>query len=379
MDKRNISNEVVDVPQKKKNKGKKAFIVIIILIFAIIAGAVGGVFIYMNSLGINYHDEDDIIPEEEIVTNDDVLYEDLQEEEISDHHEIISAIRGDNSLSSTLYNWYHNSKGDIMSSKNVLNILIIGVDSRSGKIKGNSDVMMLASVNKEKQSITLCSFLRDSYTYFESSGGKGYYSKLTHAFSYGGADCLVNAIENNYKIAVDYFVAVDFEAFKGVIDEIGGVTLDVTQAEARAMENYGKISGIPYGDGVTLNGEQALLFARMRKIYASGDVKRTENQREVINAIIKKARTLSVSDLNDVVQTLGKYVYTDCSASKIVSLGTNAILGQWFNYQVYSMESPPESARKAYEGNSWMWIVDYPYSAQYVQKQIYGESNIVFE
>lgn len=378
MDKRNINNEVVDVPQKTKKSAKKSVIAIIAVILVIIIGAIGAVYLYIDSLDINYHTEDDIIPDDELETSDDVLFEDLQEEEVSEYYEIISTIRGDNSLSSTLKNWYH-SKGDIMSSKNVLNILIIGVDSRSGKIKGNSDVMMLASVNKEKQSITLCSFLRDSYTYFESTSGKGYYSKLTHAFSYGGADCLVNAIENNYKIAIDYFVAVDFSAFQKVIDEIGGVNLNVTQAEARAMENYGKISGIPYGDNVLLNGEQALLFARMRKIYASGDVKRTENQREVINAIIKKTRDLSVSDLNDVVQTLGEYVYTDCSASNIISLGSNAILGQWYNYQVYSMESPPESARKAHDGNSWMWIVDYPYSAQYVQKQIYGQTNIVIE
>ena len=377
MDKRNINNEVVDVPQKKKN-GKKITISIISIILVLIIGSVGGVYLYMNSIGINFHDEGDLVPDNELETSDELLYDDLQGEDVSEYYEIINTIRGDNSLSSTLYNWYH-SGGDIMSSKNVLNILIIGVDSRSGKIQGNSDVMMLASVNKEKQSITLCSFLRDSYTYFESSSGKGYYSKLNAAFSYGGADCLVKAIENNYKIAIDYFVAVDFKAFKNVIDEIGGVNLNVTQAEARAMENYGKISGIPYGDNVLLNGEQALLFARMRKIYTSGDVKRTENQREVINAIIKKARDLNVADLNDVVKTLGEYVYTDCSASKIVSLGSNAILGQWFNYQVYSMESPPESARQAYEGNAWMWIVDYPYSAQYVQKQIYGQTNIVIQ
>ncbi|MBQ8210054.1 MAG: LCP family protein [Clostridia bacterium] len=378
MDKRKISNEVVDVPQKKKKSAKKVIIAIVAIILVLIIGVVGAVYLYMHSLGINFHDENDIIPDSELGTSDDVLYDDLAGEEVSEYHEIISTVRGDNSLSSTLYNWYH-SGGDIMSSKNVLNILIIGVDSRSGKIQGNSDVMMLASINKKTQSITLCSFLRDSYTYFESSSGKGYYSKLTHAFSYGGADCLVKAIENNYKIAIDYFVAVDFSAFEKVIDEIGGVTLDVTQAEARAMENYGKISGIPYGDDVLLNGEQALLFARMRKIYASGDVKRTENQREVINAIIKKTKDLSISDLNNVVQTLGEYVYTDCSASKIISLGTNAILGQWYNYQVYSMESPPESARQDHKGNSWMWIVDYPYSAQYVQKQIYGETNIVIE
>ena len=117
----------------------------------------------------------------------------------------------------------------------------------------------------------------------------------------------------------------------------------------------------------------------MRKIYVSGDVQRTENQRKVINAIIKKSRTLGLADLNTVVQTLGEYVYTDCPTTKIISLGTNAILGKWYDFQVYSMEAPPESAREGYEGSAWIWLVDYPYSAQYVQKQIYGETNIVIQ
>ena len=117
----------------------------------------------------------------------------------------------------------------------------------------------------------------------------------------------------------------------------------------------------------------------MRMIYVTGDVQRTQNQRKVINAIIKKSRTLGLSDLNNVVQTLGEYIYTDCPATKIISLGTNAIIGKWYNFQVYSMDAPPQSARKEYKGNSWMWLVDYPYSAQYVQKQIYGESNIVIQ
>lgn len=376
MDRRNDVSEVIEIPPKKKTKvWKKVLIAVIIIIFVLIFAAVVGVMLYMNSIGINYVDPDDTY---EVNTNDDVLYDDLSEDEKDEYHSMITAVRDNSSISSQLYDWYTNG-GDHMSSSNVLNILIIGVDGRTGSMEGNSDVMMLASVNKKKQSITLCSFLRDSYTYFETSGGSGYYSKLNAAYSYGGADCLVNAIENNYKIKIDYFVAVDFNSFEKVIDAIGGVNLDVSQEEAEAMESYANISGVSYGENVCLNGEQALLFARMRKIYTTGDVQRTQNQRKVINAIIKKARTLSLGELNNVVQTLGEYVYTDCPMTKIVSLGSNAILGKWYDFQVYSMEAPPESAREAYNGSSWMWMVDYPYSAQYVQKQIYGETNIVIK
>lgn len=372
-----VASASAEKPEKKK-KGtlKKVILSIVVILLVIILALIGGIMIYMNSIGINHVDSTD---DNSGSKDDSVLYEDLAEEEKKEYYDMITAIRDNSDISTTLYNWYTND-GDHMASNNVLNILIVGIDASGGvPMQGNSDVMMLASVDKKNGRITLCSFLRDSYTYFEDSDGSGYYSKLNAAYAYGGADCLMNAIEYNYKIDVDYFVAVDFEAFEKVIDAIGGVNLDVTQKEAQAMEDYANISGVPYGENVLLNGEQALLFSRMRKIYVTGDVQRAENQRKVINAIIKKSRTLGLSDLNNVVQTLGEYVYTDCPMTKIISLGTNAILGKWYNFQVYSMEAPPLSAREEYNGSSWMWMVDYPYSAQYVQKQIFGESNIVIQ
>lgn len=372
-----VASASAEKPEKKK-KGtlKKVILSIVIILLVIILALIVGIMIYMNSIGINHVDSTD---DNSGSKDDSVLYEDLAEEEKEEYYDMITAIRDNSDISTTLYNWYTND-GDHMASNNVLNILIVGIDASGGvPMQGNSDVMMLASVDKKNGRITLCSFLRDSYTYFEDSDGSGYYSKLNAAYAYGGADCLMNAIEYNYKIDVDYFVAVDFEAFEKVIDAIGGVNLDVTQKEAQAMEDYANVSGVPYGENVLLNGEQALLFSRMRKIYVTGDVQRAENQRKVINAIIKKSRTLGLSDLNNVVQTLGEYVYTDCPMTKIISLGTNAILGKWYNFQVYSMEAPPLSAREEYKGSSWMWMVDYPYSAQYVQKQIFGESNIVIQ
>ena len=378
MQKRYDVSEVVEIPQNnKKNVVKKIVISVLLILLAFIFIGIVGVLIYINSIGINYVDtEDSSVGDNQ---NDAVLFEDLAEEEIEEYYDIITTIRDNSDISATLRNWYTNG-GDHMSSTNVINILIVGIDASGGvPMQGNSDVMMLASINKKEEKITLCSFLRDSYTYFEKSNGSGYYSKLNAAYAYGGADCLINAIENNYKIDIDYFVAVDFEAFEKVIDAIGGINLNVSEKEAQAMEKYANITGVPYGENVHLNGEHALLFSRMRMIYATGDVKRTENQRKVINAIIKKSRTLGLSDLNNVVQTLGEFIYTDCPSTKIVSLGTNAILGKWYNFQVYSMDAPPESAREAYNGSQWMWMVDYPYSAQYVQKQIFGESNIVIQ
>ncbi len=371
-------SETVEIPKKKRGSGFRRFLTaFFVTILVLIVGLTAAVFIYMHSLGINRIDLSDRSNDN---TNDDALFDGLSDDEKEKYYDMITAARGDSDRKTELYNWYKNGENDLMNKKDVLNILIVGVDASGNEpMHGNSDVMMLCSVDKKKGAITLCSFLRDSYTYYEVSEGNGVYSKLNAAYANGGAGCLMSAIEKNYKIDLNYFVAVDFEAFEKVIDAIGGINLNVTEKEAKAMEEYANITGVPYGENVLLNGEHALLFARMRKIYASGDVQRTENQRKVINAIIKKSKSLGLKDLNKVVQTLCQYVYTDCSTARILTLGANAILGRWYDFKVYSMEAPPETAREPYDGNSWMWIVDYPYSAQYVQKQIYGESNIVIQ
>ena len=378
MERRFDVSEVVEIPQVKNGrKVRKVLLTIIASMLSIVVVVVSGVFIYMNSIGINYvetENSDETINEN---NNNSVYVEELAEDDY-DSINMIKYVRSNSDTKSLLYNWYSND-GAHMKSKNVLNILIVGIDASGGEaMKGNSDVMMLASINRKEQKITLCSFLRDSYTYYENNSGNGIYSKINAAFANGGADTLMRAIEKNYKIELDYFVAVDFEAFEKVIEAIDGININLTKAEANEIKSMTG-SSVEYGENVLLNGKQALAFARIRRLYTTADVQRTENQRKIINAIIKKSKTLGIADLNNVIQTLGEYIYTDCPSTKMLSLGTNAILGKWYNYQVYSMEAPPESAREAYEGPPWLWIVDYPYSAQHVQKQIFGKSNIIIE
>lgn len=369
---RDLTQTVEIAPPKKH---KKKIIITVCVIVGVILIAVAGVFLYLHSLGINF-----MTREKTTKINSKPNYNqgEVDDDDERSYTSMISAITDDDDLSSILSGWY-SSEGDLMQNKNILNVLIIGIDGTgsSKDMTGNSDVMMLCSIDKKNKKITLNSFLRDSWTYFENDGS-GEYAKLNAAYAVGGPSCLVDAIENNYKIKIDYFVAVNFESFEKLIDAIGGINLTVTEDEKYAIEDYGHISGVPYGENVHLNGIQALLFSRMRKIYTSGDVQRTENQRRVINAIIAKAKAnLSISTLSNAVSAVAPYVYTDCSSANILSLGTSAILGKWYDFEIVSMESPGENARMPYEGSQWIWVVDYPYAAQCLQKQIYGESNII--
>ena len=225
----------------------------------------------------------------------DVIYE---EEQFSDIDGDINA----SNFKDALKKWATTGNEEKMSSKNVVNVLLIGADSRQGTNTGNTDVMMLVSLNKKTKQIKLVSFLRDSYLYVEGKNN-AYCMKLNAAFSMGGPEILMNTIENNYKIEIDDFVMVNFESFKSIIEAMDGVTVDVQKYEANYANNRYHMS-MPYGDDVTLTGEEALAFCRIRGCDADGDVSRTRRQRQVINAIMDRVKSASVSDLNKYLNAL---------------------------------------------------------------------------
>ena len=296
---------------------------------------------------------------------DDTIYEDGEFEDIN--IDIGSA-----DFKQALKDWATQGNENKMSSKNVINVLLVGADRSTNS--GNTDVMMLVSLNKKTKQLKLVSFLRDSYLYIDSSNGS-YCSKLNSAFSMGGPDCLLQTIENNYKIEIDNYVMVNFESFIEIIDAMGGITVDVQKYEADYNFKKFKIE-LPYGEDVTLNGKQALCFCRIRGCDADGDVSRTRRQRQVIESIINRVTTASVSDLNKYIDILLPYVDTGYSKTQILSLGVQALTGKWFNYERTQLQMPDEGSRTSGSANAWIWVVDYQLAAYNLQTEIYGQSNI---
>ncbi len=344
---------------KKKQRLVKVFSVILVLV--IIFGSALGIFINQkfNMMG-------------DIEDYTDVVYE----ENLEDMAEIDGDINASN-FKDALKLWATTGNNQKMSSKNVVNVLLIGADSRKGTNTGNTDVMMLVSLNKKTKQIKLVSFMRDSYLYIEGKNNS-YCSKLNAAFSMGGPETLMNTIENNYKIEIDDFVMVNFESFKSIIEAMGGITVDVQKYEANYANNRYKLS-MPYGDGVTLNGEEALAFCRIRGCDADGDVSRTRRQRQIINAMINRVTNASVSDLNSYLNALLPYIYTGFTKSEILSLGMKAITNGWAFYERSELQIPTPETRTSGSMGSWIWVVDYQLAAQTLQNELYGESNIVLE
>lgn len=358
--KKQSSNPVLrwfyNLPQKRQKLVK---VLSVLLVLLIISGSALGIFINskFNMMG-NVEDYTDVI---------------YEEEEFSDIDGDINA----SNFKDALKTWATTGNDEKMSSKNVVNVLLIGADSRQGTNTGNTDVMMLVSLNKKTKQIKLVSFMRDSYLYIEGKNNS-YCAKLNSAFSMGGPEVLLTTLENNYKIEIDDFVMVNFESFKSIIEAMDGITVDVQKYEANYANDRYKLS-MPYGDGVTLNGEEALAFCRIRGCDADGDVSRTRRQRQVINAMIDRVTNASISDLNSYLNALLPYVYTGFSKSEVLSLGMKAITNGWAFYERSELQIPTPETRTSGSMGSWIWVVDYQLAAQTLQYELYGDSNIKLE
>ena len=345
--------------KKRMSGGLKVLIGLLIVIALILAGGLAAFHILFN-----VGKDDPNIPTAFVEPEDEFVTENEGDKSA---HEIISEMRSNNTLSDILRDWAtNNDDTKLMYDDNVLNVILMGIDASGG----NSDVIMLVSVDEKDHKIFLTSFMRDSYTYMQTPNG-GAFAKVNAAYANGGADCLIDTIQNDYKIRVDYYATVNFRTFSAIVDKIGGVDVPVKQYEAEAMGNL-----YEWGDSVRLNGEQALMYCRIRYSDEDGDVSRTRRQRTFISSLINRCRDLPLSQLTEVVTTLLDYIRTDCSTAKILSLGTKALMNKWYDYEIVSMTMPAADFRKDYYGNAWVWIVDYPAAAQYLQTLIYDETNI---
>ncbi len=211
----------------------------------------------------------------------------------------------------------------LVSEAHVRNILLIGTDNAKGGT-ARSDSIMIASINKETGRITIVSILRD--THLDIPGHRE--SKVNAAYSWGGANLLIQTVEKNFGIKIDDFATVDFQMFTALIDGLGGIDIEVTEKEANYINyrhKYGKEKKpekVPSGENVHLSGYQALWYSRIRKL--DSDFMRTKRQRKVISAImanVKSRMTLTgVFQLVDIAQNVAPYIETTLSVNDFWSL-----------------------------------------------------------
>ncbi|MGD6778604.1 LytR family transcriptional regulator [Sutcliffiella horikoshii] len=192
-----------------------------------------------------------------------------------------------------------------------LSFLILGVDERPGD-KGRSDSMIVLTVNPNDKSMQMVSIPRDTRTEII---GKGFEDKINHAYAFGGPEMSIATVENFLDIPIDYFVQVNMESFKDIVDAVGGVTVDNKLEFSQNGHHF------PLGE-IELNGEEALSFSRMRSI--DSDFGRQQRQRDVIQGVINQGANISsVTKIDDILDILGNNVRTNLTFDEMVEIQSN--------------------------------------------------------
>lgn len=223
-----------------------------------------------------------------------------------------------------------------IDTSNIKSILLIGQDKREGESRQRSDSMILATLDKEKGTISLTSFMRDLYVAIP-----GYSStRINAAYAYGGMELLDETLEENFGVKINGNVEVDFDVFQILVDKVGGIDLELSQAEADYI--CGRDQSVLYPQPLRtdwnlqagmnhLDGEQALIHARNRSV-GNSDYRRTERQQDVLRAAFAKIKDLDVLDIASLVKDVLPMVSTDLSlldmtgyAMDIMNIGADEI------------------------------------------------------
>lgn len=249
----------------KKHSGLKVFFIIvsIILIIFLIGIAVGYNFINSKLNKINY---------EEIDKNEIEVTEEVKEE--------LSGYR---------------------------NIVLFGIDDADG-YTGRSDCIIIFSIDQKTKNVKMTSIYRDTYVEVPGHG----YTKINHAFAYGGATLAMSTINRNLDMNITEYVTINFQVVKDVVDSVGGVEINITSKEAT------QIPGVSKAGTYNLNGTQALAYGRIRKI--DSDEKRTERMRTVVDKVFSKVKKMSPLEMNKIADEILPELHTNIKKSEITKI-----------------------------------------------------------
>ncbi|MCI8554508.1 MAG: LCP family protein [Clostridiales bacterium] len=251
--------------------------------------------------------------------------------------------------------------GDIRgNTADIVNYLLIGVDNR-GSMVGRSDVNMIVSVNTKTHTLRLVSLLRDLWVTIPGRGG---YHKLNAAYAYGGFDLLSQTLQQNFRLKIDQYIAVDFSAFEKAVEALGGVDIELTAAEARHI-HVGDAAGSYH-----LNGAQALAYARIRKL--DSDFGRTARQRKVMTALIGKVSHMDLLSLNSLLLAVLPQVKTNLSQSELMGLTGRALTWSGYTVEQYAVPQSGDYQGTRINGGAGLWLTDRRQSVQKLLDFLYA-------
>ena len=353
---------------------KKVLGISLSIILAIVA--IGVVVIYNIGHDLitrsNYKSDDEVkvvneLPQEaqETVSTEEKKGVVLNEEELNDIHEQMNNM----------------NEVEAVSDDSVYNLLLVGVDRRDKTWNGNSDSMMLVSINHAAKRVSVVSLMRDTYVDIAGIG----YSKLNAAYAYGGGPLLTSTITDTYKVDVSRYAAVDFENMIEIIDALGGVDLEMTDAEVNVANGYMLdmcdtlgLNGYDYilpGGGVYhCNGVQAVAYARNRYV-GNSDYARTERQRYVISQIVAEIKRMDVMQITQFVRDVLPLVTHNIAESEIWDLAAKA--PEIFKYDFVQDRIPYDNMYDViYVKGQDMLVPQWETTIEKLHETIYGDGTV---
>lgn len=264
--------------------------------------------------------------------------------------------------------------------ENWLNILLLGTDARGTNKYSRTDTMIVLSVNSTTGEAKLSSIMRDIWVQLPSHGG----AKLNAACVYGGPEMTMRTINEYFHLNIRYYALVNMRCLVSIVDALGGIRIDVTPSERYAINRLitsdaksgdgNRAFATTYvqesGEGVLLNGKQALAFARIRK--SDSDYARTERQRKVLATIAKQLQQQGVFAITAMIPSLLEYVETNLTFDQVTTLAMTAM-----QMDVDSLTQFRVPAEGTYIdgmfGTTWCIKPDFEENARQLHAFIYGE------
>lgn len=323
--------------KKKSNKGLKIFLFTLLGLFLFVAGF-GGVYLYNTFSKVN-------------------------KTEISQSNE-------DLGIDDSVIDQFKDKQDDI------INIAMFGVDKRDSNENGRSDSTLVLTIDKTNKKIKISSIMRDSRVSIDGHG----MDKLNHAYAYGGPQLAIKTLNKNFGLNIKDYVTVDFAELAKIIDQLGGVEINIKNYEVDMVNQYiadvAKETKLPgkslKGSGMqNLSGVQAVAYSRVRYV-GNGDIERTERQRTVLTAMFNKIKSAGIAKFPVYVNKLMPFVETNLDTAEILKLGADTLgsgLGN-LEQERFPLDGYCEPATI---NGIWYWKVDLPATKDQIQKYVFED------
>ncbi len=252
--------------------------------------------------------------------------------------------------------------------KGITNIALYGVDSRNNDYVGRSDAILIASVNGDTGKIKLISIARDTYV-----SVPGYYNtKINHAYAYGGPELAIQTLNENFGMDITDYVTVNFDSLADIIDEMGGVEIDVTEEERFQVNAYLQ-RGEPLKETgmVNLTGAQAVSYSRIRKI--DSDSMRASRQREVLAALFDKALDINPLNYPSYVRKFSAMAETSLSNDEILKLASVGLQGSNLSLEQAAFPNDYIYSSGQTINGGWYYVYDLEQAMDMLHQFIYED------